>query len=155
MFWFFLGKPKIPTIEDRIIDIIGMKSSTVDIQYESSYTPYSYKYFDNRVVITVSYMRRDFVLVKADKTNYEWYIKDTELAIIDVKEDLEVKISARRWEDILRASEEAIKNKILMRLYPIKSKELEKVFNDVTEIEEGKEQIEYITERIRKIRDNY
>lgn len=154
MFWnkWILQKPKEITLVNRLIDLCDMDWTEVvlkennfikEFNYPFTWNPSECTYISiryNKVKICVSYVKEMY------PHNRYYFIVNWENWI---------QITEKEFNGIKNAVSKIIEQDMLKSLYPFKSPELENIFNDVRKIQDWKEQIEFITNEIEKIKDNY
>lgn len=139
-----------PSLENRIIDLLALNSTKVEIGYDRYYKAFtSESSFDKSWAVTIETPTDTFAV--GYMKEYYWSPKmlfaNKNLMTSQVSLDIEYA------EKILSASEENLKSVFTKQLFPI-SPEIAQMMSNVETIQEWKSQVDYIMAEIQKIRNN-
>lgn len=142
-------QPKPITLENRLIDLIELNDTEVNIGYNKYYPPISpnNSSFEEGFIIQIKTKGTDYCI---------WYMKpyswETRFVLFedkDVSNDVELDINMAI--PIKKAVEERIKTDFMKKLFPL-DPEISKMMSNVEQIQDYKEQIDFITKEIHKIK---
>ena len=153
MFWNkeIKKEPKPITLENRLIDLIELNDTEVEIGYDRYYPSISPK--------ESSFQEAFTIIIKTKWTKYciwymESYIWKTRLVLFeDDNENNGVELDINMAIPIKESVEEKIKTDFMKKLFPV-DPEISKMMSNVEQIQDYKEQIDFITKEIHKIKWN-
>ena len=148
MFWNkeILEEKKEETLENRIIDLINLNSSKVDIGYN--------RYWNELSPNKTSYQEAWIVKIQANSKQFnlgymeDWNDKASFFLFEDDNSANDVALDITMRNAIKNSAEERIKRDFIKKLFPI-DPEITKMMSDVEEIQDSKEQVDYILKRIQ------
>ena len=155
MFWNnkILEEKKEETLENRIIDLINLNSTKINIWYNRLFEAIAWwkTYFDDCWTLSIQTKKEDFCIGYMFH-KYDWINRIVLFEDENIANDIELDISMAN--KIKQAAEERIKRDFIKKLFPV-DPEITKIMSDVEEIQDSKEQVDYILNRIQWIKSKY
>ncbi len=153
MFWnkTNLEEKKEETIENRIIDLLKLNSSKIDIWYNRYYKSLSSdKWFKECWTLNINSKWIIFCI---------WYMQEYSgeeniFLFEDSNNTNDVELDVNKADEIKNTAEEKIKRDFIKKLFPV-DPDITKMMSDVEEIQDSKEQIDFILKRIQWIKEKY
>lgn len=142
---------KEPSLENRIIDLINLNSSVVKISYGKFFTmiPWWGGGFEASWIIEILTPKNLFCLNYTRNYNKSnlYFFEDSDKGSL-------VKLDISFTDKMLTCAEERIKNDFIKKIFPI-DPAISKVMSDVQDIQDSKEQVDYILAKIQGIKNKY